>query len=71
MTKKIKEPEDLTFITKDPKPYTCPICHGEGIVALEFYGYSSSSPTEKCRTCMGIGIVWGQWSGLCKDVYNH
>lgn len=45
-------------------PHRCPICEGSEIVPHGFYNqtsgrWSSSGTTEKCRTCMGIGIVWG------------
>ncbi len=55
----LKESPEYTLIPSQKIPHRCPICNGTGIVPHEFYGYSSSNPTEKCRTCMGIGIVWG------------
>ena len=46
------------------KPYKCPVCEGKGIVVGGFYNsigpYSSStSITEPCRACGGVGIIWG------------
>lgn len=48
----------------EEKPYACPVCGGNGIVANSFYlqttgSWSTTSTTpEKCRTCAGTGIVW-------------
>lgn len=47
------------------KPYKCPVCNGKGIVPTGFYnslsGYyiSSTTVSEKCRSCNGTGIIWG------------
>lgn len=43
-------------------PYACPICHGRGKVAFDFYDTKPltieiSKPVE-CRTCKGRGILW-------------
>lgn len=49
-------------------PYRCPVCAGSGLVPNGFYshafgfnqgGTSSSSLTEQCRQCSGMGIIWG------------
>lgn len=47
------------------KPHICPICHGKGIVPNGFYSNTKEIWTkediipEKCRSCMGTGILWG------------
>lgn len=46
------------------QPHTCPVCNGNGIIAKGFYGqtsgsWSSTGGVEKCRSCDGIGVVWG------------
>jgi hypothetical protein len=46
------------------QPYPCPVCGGKGTVLAGFYDYYISNPTntspERCRTCDGTGIVWGE-----------
>ena len=47
-------------------PYRCPVCGGKGFVPSGFYSVfldnSTACPTltEKCRSCNGSGIVWGE-----------
>lgn len=47
------------------KPHCCPICEGNGLVDNGFYNQTSgkwsstSISFEQCRTCHGIGIIWG------------
>jgi hypothetical protein len=47
-------------------PYCCPVCLGNGMVANGFYNqvgglWSTSDATpEKCRSCNGTGVVWGE-----------
>ncbi|MCK9281538.1 MAG: hypothetical protein M0P71_13010 [Melioribacteraceae bacterium] len=60
------EDEDkLEFLKRDVKPYTCPICGGNGLVPNGFYNQTSgqwgttSTTPETCRSCNGTGIVWG------------
>jgi DnaJ-class molecular chaperone len=49
----------------EKKPYTCPVCGGNGQVPHGFYTQTSgqwsstSSTPEQCRTCKGTGVVWG------------
>ena len=46
------------------KPYTCPVCGGNGLVPNGFYNqttgnWSSTDATpETCRSCGGLGVVW-------------
>ena len=46
------------------KPHICPVCKGNGLVPNGFYAQTSgvwsstSTESEKCRTCNGKGIVW-------------
>lgn len=49
-----------------PRPYCCPVCHGNGKVPAGFYRqvssqwYSGSSAApEKCKSCDGRGVIWG------------
>ena len=47
---------------KERKPHACPVCFGKGIVPNGFYtgNYSTTSTVpEQCKTCWGVGIVWG------------
>ena len=48
------------------KPYSCPVCHGKGIVPSDYYTSVGSTlrTNEACRTCKGKGIVW------CHEVDN-
>jgi DnaJ-class molecular chaperone len=45
------------------KPYKCPICNGTGTVPAHFYvEYRGTSLAGEitCRSCNGIGILWGE-----------
>ena len=44
------------------KAVLCPVCHGSGIVAMNFYNrtseqWTNAGGTETCRACGGIGYV--------------
>lgn len=42
-------------------PHKCPICNGTGSVPAGFYSLGTNpttSITEQCRLCTGIGVVW-------------
>ena len=44
-------------------PHMCPVCKGKGTVPVDFYnhadtGTNNSTAPEKCKTCLGTGIVW-------------
>jgi len=55
------------------KPHTCPVCSGRGLVLANFYEAKQvgepahlqpgvSPPVgvpEQCRTCHGVGAMWG------------
>lgn len=47
------------------RPYTCPVCGGNGLVPNGFYTRTSevwgttSTVPDTCRSCNGTGIVWG------------
>ena len=43
------------------EPFVCPVCNGSQKIERSFYGDRDSSAGEKinCRTCLGLGIVWG------------
>ena len=44
------------------KPHVCPVCFGRGFVEPHFYSAgcasTSANSPEKCRTCLGTGMVW-------------
>ncbi len=45
-------------------PYCCPVCGGNGIAPSGFYmqtsgAWSSTGGFDKCRSCDGMGIIWG------------
>ena len=46
------------------KPYTCPVCNGNGLVPNGFYNQTSghwsttNASPEKCRACDGRGLVY-------------
>jgi hypothetical protein len=45
------------------RPYACPVCLGRGIVPAGFYSLADSlsgTAPDKCRTCLGTGIIWGR-----------
>ena len=52
-------------VSKSLTPYRCPICGGNGLVSGSFYtallgcGGTSANITEQCRSCNGVGIIWG------------
>jgi hypothetical protein len=46
-------------------PFRCPVCGGCGTVPPTFYEHHDGSTTavttrESCRSCGGVGIVWGE-----------
>ena len=47
------------------RPYVCPVCGGNGLVAQGFYAQTSGQWTSTstapitCRSCQGTGVVWG------------
>lgn len=43
-------------------PHVCPVCEGRGNVPPGFYDrptMTTSPILETCKSCSGIGIVWG------------
>lgn len=60
-------PEPYRIITNKPStPHRCPVCNGSGLVPNGFYNHTgvynyetTNTSPETCRTCMGLGIVWG------------
>jgi len=42
-----------------PKPYTCPICRGKGVVRKGFYPDNTNIKEKhiECRACKGRGII--------------
>lgn len=49
----------------EPKPYTCPVCNGQGNVSRPPWipgdqdtWTSAGAPTYECQACKGTGIVW-------------
>jgi DnaJ-class molecular chaperone len=48
--------EHVTFLgpAASKQPYKCPVCYGEGKVAV--LALSMSLP---CHACAGSGVVWG------------
>ena len=59
----VAEQKKKSMETKS-QPHTCPVCHGNGIVANGFYTsttgqwLSTDATPEQCRSCNGTGIVW-------------
>lgn len=57
--------EEFNYPIKEKKPYTCPVCGGNGIVPNGFYlstsGHvlTSSATPEQCKSCSGTGVLWG------------
>lgn len=49
---------------QETKPFTCPVCLGNGLVAIGFYNQvggawvTSGIQPETCRSCKGSGVVW-------------
>jgi len=47
------------------RPYSCPVCGGNGMVANGFYTATTAvygakdTSFEPCRSCGGTGVVWG------------
>lgn len=62
----VKQFYDYDAWRKEPKPCTCPVCGGKGLVATGFYDWynttigtmRSSATPETCRSCDGTGVVW-------------
>jgi DnaJ-class molecular chaperone len=50
--------EKRVTLSKERRPYCCPVCYGVGHVAAGFY--ARVSVPEQCRSCGGTGIVWGE-----------
>lgn len=52
-------------VSKSLAPHRCPVCNGNGLVPNGFYmqtsgNWSTTNITpEMCRSCSGVGIVWG------------
>lgn len=47
-------------MSKETKPYACPVCNGSGQVPYSLYYIRSvTAPIEvTCRSCNGQGIIW-------------
>jgi len=61
---KLEKFESAIKIRSHMTPHICPVCSGNGLVSGGFYNqtsgnWSSANATEKCRSCMGTGIIWG------------
>lgn len=60
----LQELHDYLCDLKVPKPSTCPVCGGNGMVPNGFYNQfrgqwlTSSATPEMCRSCTGSGVVW-------------
>lgn len=39
------------------KAQICPVCHGKGTVAPDFYPDTKSISRQKCRACGGSGVI--------------
>ena len=60
-----KKPKRIKPVINKLLPHCCPICGGNGLVSGSFYtslpGHNriSTNVTEPCRSCKGVGIIWG------------
>lgn len=58
-------PNDPTWKVSPSSPHKCPVCSGRGTVPAGFYMAhnneftSSGTAPEKCRSCLGTGVIWG------------
>ena len=58
--------DEAPKLPSSKQPFACPVCHGKGKVPAGFYwaigvdSWTVSDTTpEPCRSCNGIGMVWG------------
>lgn len=52
---------DIEFVSSMSPIQRCPVCDGCGTVPCDFYtrlGVATDTKRERCRTCLGGGVIF-------------